>query len=367
MKRLVVSVLALLVLATGCSRESDVPDLSQNPAAPSVTEGQKFVSSGFKIRTVITPQTVATLDPMTFEVYVDGSGNGSGLMGYQDKVYSVIIVGDKLYVKVESNIAVQVSDFSGHLIPSALDVSSISNMSDAGFVLLDGSVVSYSTSTQDWVVNGTYQYSDATFTADSITTGNSMTVASLINYILDYEGQSFIDLPDDEPSTFAKESFYVNSDWGVTIEDQVYSIGDYIEPTTYFGGMLPSGITSSYAYNKDTRVEMVHTTYMSSKGNTEVMSTDGYVQSFSTTANFKWLDIETGMSRDEVQKLAGLNLKKKDQETFKPMREGLTAEKGKTNAFIFKYDDVTVTITIGSKDRSVNGITMTRYLDFLDN
>lgn len=163
-----------------------------------------------------------------------------------------------------------------------------------------------------------------------------------------------------------KESFYNNSWLGVKIHGNTYSLGDYCNPSTYFEGATPEGITPSYAWNKDSKIELLHPSYISSDGRTVFMTTDGYVQSITTTSPFEFLGIKYGISEADLKVLLGIGLRKADMETWKPIVEGLEATKGKSNTYIATYDDVTITFQISSKTKTCTGITVSQYIDFVE-
>ena len=161
------------------------------------------------------------------------------------------------------------------------------------------------------------------------------------------------------------ESLYVDSPVGLTIHGKVYSITDYCNPDTYFEQQTPIGLVPEFAWNKDVRVELKHISYMSSDGKTEFMTTDGYVQAIATTSEFQWLDFYKGMPMNDARALLGIGLSRAEAETFTPILEGLTGERGKNNNLIIHYGQLTVDLEIGSKTRTVDSITIRNYIDFL--
>lgn len=358
----------VLPLLTGCSKKPEILlDRPTEPVVEQLRAGQTFVSSSYKIRTVVTPQTVATLDPVVFEVYVDGNGNGSGLMGYKDDVYNLVITGDRLYVQVKDSIIVAVTDITGHMIPASLNLESLSDLSSIGFTLYNNDVAAYRYADNTMVLEGTYQPSTATFSTTSVIQGNNMGLIDLINYILNYIGAAST-TPEQESSVTVvpeKESFYTNSVVGVRIHDKVYSIGDYCNPTTYFEDITPSGIVPSYGWNGDNKVTFQHITYSSSDGETEFMTSDGYVQAIVTTCPFEFVGLKSGTSTESLQRKLGISLKKDEIATWTPIIEGLSAEKDGSNNFLLTYNDLTIKLVCGSKSKQLGGISITKYIDFL--
>lgn len=360
---------ALAITATGCSTNEPEPSAPIDPVSTPVSaEGSTFLATGYKIRMVVTPQTTATLDPLTFEVYVDSSGNGSGLLGYKDNVYDVIISGDKVYIQLSSNTIVSLSDITGHMIPASLSVANMQSLSDNGFTMVDGNVAAYKSNIDGLLFDGAYQVSDSTFDAIPVSDANSMTISSLVTTVFNAETPDVVtgDESGEDTSAEEKESYYVESPVGIKIHDVTYSITDFCNPNTYFEGQTPVGLVPEYGWNKDVRVELLHISYTSSDGRTEVMTTDGYVQALSTTSEFSWLDLHSGMDTKEVQAKLGIGLKKDELSSFVPMIEGLTAAKGKSNTFACQYGTLSIQLTVDSKTKVLSGITISNYLDFME-
>lgn len=382
----------VLPLLTGCSnrniedeknqsayednRQSGENNVGDGNSVPIVSNTENsFLHTGFKIKATLTPQVMSTFDQVIFEVYIDKNGNGYGLCGYKDNVYDVVISSDRVYIKVDANIVAHISDLTGHMIPTTLEYDN-NNMGEKGFSLLNGIPVSFKGSTNDLLYSNVYQASDAVFDEVIVSEDNSMTTIGFINYILDYKGSVYISpqTPDTGVTTDTnnpthipdKESFWNNYAVGVKIHETIYSIGDYCNPNTYFEDSKPSGIVPSYAYNKDSLVEMLHISYKSSDGETGFMLTDGYVQAIYTTSPFLFVDIYSGMDRKELRDTLGVGLSKKQLETFAPMIEGLDNVKSKGNGYTMTYNDLTITIEVSGKTNTVTSIKIEKYLDFMN-
>lgn len=354
-----------LLLFAGCSKESSDAS-SGEPGNLSQQEEQSgsFKSTGYKIKSTITPQTLSNFDPLTFEVYVDSNGNGKGLCGYHDQVYYVYIVKDTVFVQVDSNVFAMLSDITGHLVPSTVDTMHATDQS-SGFSTLDGKVVSYSYSGSDMIIKNSYQENSVDIDPASITQGNAMTTIALIEYILDYESSAYTPAESEKPEAQERTSFYNDAELGVAISGKIYSIGDYCNPTDYFDSATPEGITPSYAWNKDKKVELLHVSYISSDGRTEFMLTDNYVQVIYTTSEFKFLDIYRGMPVAELKNKLGIGLRKDDAATFVPMVPDIVVLSGSGNDIEFSVGGYTVTIYNSSKDKTVAAIMVQNYIDFL--
>lgn len=370
---LVSSALMMTLNLTGCNKGP--ANVMENPSqpqveTPSIKEGEVFYSTGYKIKSTITPQTASTLDPLIFEVYVDSNGCGKGLLGYKDTVCDVIISDNKVYVKVADNVVIQLTDIDGHIVPISLDAFSATSLESLGFAKLDGSINGFKYSTSAYIMDTSYQESDAEFERSIIAAGNTMDIPKLVSYILDTSQAGNLQGQDSGNSAGAeKASFWNNSALGVQIHDQIYSIGDYCNPTTYFEEIVPESLAPSYAYSGDTKVELKHINYQSSDGRTSFMTTDGYVQAITTSSPFKFLSFEYGMSQADVQYLLGIKLKKEQQEGWKPVLGGLivnTKQTGASKTYVATYKDYTFTFYFDRQTKTLNGLSITNYIDFLE-
>ena len=353
----------IAVALSGCSKQEEPPPIEE-PVTPELRYGDIFLQSGFKIRAILTPQDVSTLDPLTFEVYVDSKGNGNGLVGYKDGVYDVIIANDKVYITVGQNTVINLTTLTGHMVPSSLDLSGVSDMNALGFTIYNDAVVAFKANVGNVIYDVTFTGSDATFEPTTVAAGNTMELNDVISYILDYEATLHVSQEEQTPEV-VKESYYNKADEGVTIHGVVYSIGDYCNPDTYFEGINPSSFVPEYAWNKDDKVEFLHTSYISSDGKTEFVTTEGYVQMIRTTAVFEFLGMKTGDNYKELATRLGLDLKKADVESYKPIREGLVATKGKSNTIELAYKDLTISLGF-DKQKALNSILITNYIDFVE-
>lgn len=368
---LYVLILIFSTLAFGCGKKEE-PISVENPVISQVnvpTQGETFLATGFKIKSTITPTSATTLDQLVFEVYVDGTGSGTGLVGYKDKVYDVVIVSDKVYIKMADSVAIQLSELAGHMYISQEDISKEKDLTSKGYSMLNNIVTNYKSSTSKFLIDSSYTVSDSTFDEVSIASGNSMTISEFIEYLITLNETGYVaggDTKTEEALEPEKGSFWNNSWLGVKIHDKTYSIGDFCNPSTYFEGLTPEGITPSYSYNGDNKVELRHITYQSSDGRTSFMTTEGYVQTISTSSDFEFLGLKRGMSEADLKYKLGIGLKKAELEDWKPIVEGLETTKGKAGVYHVEYDKLSIDLKITGKEKVLGEITVTNYIDFLD-
>lgn len=362
---LTVFVLAISMTAvlTGCSGDdvSSTPPEVQGPVE--LPEGDRFLKSGFKIKSEVKMKSSVSTDPLIFEVYVDSDGDGNGLVGYRDNVYDLYLVAEEVYVVVSSELTVHLTDITSHMVPKDLLLTGTKDLSTVGFTTLDGEVVSFTGATSEVDMVTRFEKSTSSFEPVSILQSNNMTSGDLLRYFFQNATTTYVEdtpKPEDE---LVRQSFYVNSDWAVTIRDKAYSLGDFCAPYTYFDSMVPQGINSQDEWREDKKVEINYVSYISSDGLTSFMTTDGYVQAISTTSAFTFLgEIKSGMSVADLEAILGIGLRKDDLANFQPLREGMTAYKN-SKTYTIKYLDITVEL-VADKQTGLSQITITNYLDF---
>lgn len=358
-----VLVFTLVLSLSGCKREEDTQPPPEVQAPVEMSQGDKFLSSGYKIRAELKPRSNLSSDSLIFEVYVDSDGDGDGLVGFKDNTYDIYLVGGEVYVVASDDLTVHLTDINARMIPYDLKVAGVTDLKSVGFTVLDGEVISYTGSTSDVDIVTRYESSTSEFEPVSILQSNNMTAVDLQKYFFQTISTTYVEgkEPVEEPP--ARQSFYANTDFAVTIRGVKYSIGDFCEPYTYFENAIPQGINTKEEMREDKRVEICYVSYISSDGISSFMTTDGYVQAISTTSEFSFLDvIKRGMDAKELEAILGIGLKKEDLVNFKPLREGMMATKG-SKAYTVTYNDYTIELEI-SKEKTVEAITITNYLDF---
>lgn len=361
---IVIVLLLSLMTLSGCQKQPPPDPGSPPTSTPTVTEGDTFLSSGFKIRTEIKTKNSVSSDPLIFEVYVDGSGNGAGLVGYQDNVYDVYMVEDQVYVVVSDDVVVHITDVTAHMVPSSLSLAGSNDLKTSGFAVLEGRVVSYTGGTDAVDMVSKYESSVSTFDPVAIAQSNNMTTNDLLKYFFEKSSTVYVEPVPPTQEEIERQSYYVNSEYGITIRGVNYSVGDFCAPYTYFEECTPQGMNERYAYKEDEKVTFVYISYLSTDGNTMFMTTDGYVQAINTTSDFVFLDqIKKGMSKEKLDAVLGFGLKKEEAAAFKPIVEGLKAYKD-DNVYTLKLGDLTIELEVHKKNKTLVSITLTNYLDF---
>ena len=351
-----VLIMASTTVMGSCRKQE--PIIEQTPVPTT------FNSTGYKIKSTWSPLIPMEFSEITFEVYVDSVGSGTGLVSFDDKVYDVILSGNKPYIEIQSGIYVGLTDVTGHMLPAGIDTSTHSKMQSIGFSFVEDRVVAYENATDTYDISSSYEESNITFESVAVSQNNSMTLEQLCEVISATQTATMSTPNPEETASTEKASFYNESNTGVEINGVVYSIGDYCNPSTYFEHKTPEGIVPSYEYNADRKVEMLHVSYISSDGNTTFVTTDGYVQSINTTSNFEFLKFYKGMTEDELNYILGFNLSKDEKETWKPISGVEAARKGKT--YTLAIGTLTATLEVGTKSKTLESITLKEYLDFAE-
>lgn len=358
-------IVCLALLLTACNRNNDPGSEPAEPdTTPTVSEGDTFLATGFKARTEIKIKNSVSSDSLIFEVYVDGSGNGNGLVGYRDNVYDVHLVSDQIYVVVSPDVVVHITDVSAHMVPTDLSLIGNNNLKSLGFSLLDGRVVSYTGGNASVDMVSKFESSVSTFEPVAISQSNNMTTGDLLKYFFEQTSTVYVEPGTPTEEELERQSYYVNSAYGIVIRDNTYSIGDFCAPYTYFEGATPQGMNEVEERREDEKVTFVYVSYISRDGSSTFVTTDGYVQSITTSSEFVFLDkFKKGMSDERVAKLLGVGLKKDEIASFTPVVEGLYGDKG-GKGYVATLGDLSIEFTIGKKSKTLTAITITNYLDF---
>lgn len=371
MKRILLLFLLIVVLmgCVGCGKKSPGSGDSssgqsggQLTQTPTMAAGDAFLSSNLKIQSHVKYVGVSPERDVLVELYVDADGDGEGMLGFGETVKDVKVVKDVLYIIVDTDNVVSISDISGRMILTSAELAGAMDLSLYGFQVVNGSPVSYSARSEDTVVSTTFATTVNTFEPTSLATENVMTFNEAIDYIIDYTTDQAIGVTGGEGEEEIT-SFYLNSEYGLTIEGGLYSIGDTCNPSTYFGGRTPEGLLTSSAYKEDTRIDYLHASYISETGRSVFTLTGNYVQSIETTANFSWLGIESGTSMKDLEKLLGYKLSKQEQEGWEPINPDLEILSYARNVFTCKIGTLTAELGCDSKN-GLYTIRLTRPLDY---
>lgn len=324
-------ILVFILVFSGCSRGTE--EIPAETPVKSETVGDRFLKSNLKIQSSVVDTSTSPETTYIFELYVDSDGNGQGLIGLGEKVLDVVISDDVLYILLDNNVVVGITDITGRLVFTGLDLAGESDLSLMGFTVDSKSVpIEYSARQGSLVVNSNYAQSVNTFEATSISATKMLDFKSAITYILDYMSSEEVSV-DPEETKVPVVDFYIQSEYGVEIDGTVYSVGDTCNPATYFNGQTPEGILGSYEYKQDTRVDFQHISYLSNSGRTVFTVTGNYVQAIQTTASFKFLGVSSGLDEKELKSLLGYKLSKSEQESFKPLVPGLSVTNVKSSVY----------------------------------
>lgn len=358
MKRFALSLLcgaALLASLTACSAGEG-----------SVTAGEAVYGSSYKIKSIVTDTDTSAKG--TFEVQVDGEGNGQGLLGINDIVYDVILSNHEVYVKLEDNNYVYIYDLSDKFTfnVSLPDLKKKSDMESAGFTYSNGEVISYAFTADGLDISTKYQRVENSYNSVSVSRENSMGLDEFIAYANKFSEEKIDQAADigsavvesqpveEEPEKPVAASFYANSDLGVTIDGKKFSVGDYVNPDTYFFNLVPEGMSTNYEYDQDNRVEVRYYSYLDTTGRVEFETIDGDVYGILAYCDCSWLKFSTGMAQSEIDTLLGVKWNERKQGEFKPIRSDIEVVSTKSNTYIVKCGDITAELRC--KDKTLNAI-----------
>ena len=355
--------MAGVCLLYSCKKEQPPQTSTGGDDQNTATLGDTFLCSNLKIKSTITDFSVSPSRTVTFELYVDSEGDGSGLLGFGDTLCDLIVSNNNLYIAVDTNNIVQVSDLTGRMIPSSLELLSQDDLISVGFTTRDGTPIAYDGKEGSLIINTVFGTSTNTFDAQSVTASNTYKLADALNYIVEYNAdkQATAETPGEE--TPEVKDFYNNSSYGVAIDGDTYSLGDTCNPSTYFRGATPEGLVTSTEYKEDTRVDFTHVSYLSPDGRTVFTITDNYVQAIQTTADFEFLGIKRGDDFKELKLLLGYSVPKKDQATWEPIDSNITLGESKSKLYTFYIGDYYVELR-SADNQTLTEIYIEQTLDF---
>lgn len=342
----------------GCSNENSVVPGEQTEV---IVHGDDVLLCGYKIRSVVNIGSNLTQQECIFEVIVDGNGNGSGLFGCGDVIKKVIISNDILFIEADDEY-ITIEDINGKLFSNQIQLKGLYDVTSVGFTVNNEDISEYNYQVDDMNINTKYQNMNDIQEVIIMTQDKIMSLEDFVYYLNDLQEDKGSESNSEE--VIEKTSFYNNSEYGIKIQDKIYSIGDYCNPSTYFENQTPEGLVPEYVQNKDIDVELLRTYYLSSDGKTQFTTTDGYVQRIETTSKFEFLKIYKGMPMEDLRNLLGLKLSKIEEENFKPIVPGLEVKQN-SNEYILKFDNLTARIYIDSKTRVVYSISLSNNLEFL--
>ena len=358
---------AVVLVATGCGQHQSSGQQSQSGATSGQTETQKsagdiFLTSNLKIQSKIVDNSVSPARDITVELYVDSNGNGEGMLGFGETVCKVKVVRDVLYILLDEDTVVNVSDLSGRCVMQETELVGLDDLASYGFSVVSGNPVSYSARSGQLTINTVFARSTQVFEAASLSTENVKTFKEAIDYAIDFYTAKAVEVETGDKSE-ELTSFYLDSPYGITIDGDVYSVGDTCNPSTYFGNRTPEGLLTSWDYKEDVRVDYLHASYLSDTGRTTFTLTSNYVQAIETNTAFNWLGIEYGTSAKDLKYILGYRLSKKELETWKPINKDLVVTAFAHNIYYCSIGTLEAELRVDSK-LGLSSIYLSRPLEY---
>lgn len=343
-KHIVLCTLAATIF-TGCStiEDTDVTTVPPSQSEASTLASDVFLESKLHVKADITDSSVSPSRILKAEVYVDKEGDGEGLLKFGDNLYDLSIANNIVYVHVSEDIIVELSDLSSRFNFTASDIAGAIDLESFGFTLSDGAPISYAARVANTSVEVTYEKSDHSFETPSVSASESKTLSELCEYIIDYNTEiTATTEPVGDGEQTEKKDFYVNSEYGVTIDGFTYSVGDTLNPGTYFNSQSPEGVLISTEYKEDTKVVYNHISYLTSTGRVVFVTVSDYVTSIEVSGDWSFLGITPGIKSSELSDLLGYKLSTREQETFVPIDPDLEVISKSGDNYICEVGDLTV-------------------------
>lgn len=367
---------AICVLClTSCSKGGEpAPDLSGSPntSADSTSGDSSVIDSSMSGVFEPAPATVsdffriplkikcnavdASTNPsrsITLELYLDGNGNGEGLIGFGETVLNIVASDDKLYILVDPTHPVYITDITPRCYFSTIVASDIGDLVGTGFSFVSEFPAEFRGAQGDLTLYTKYAKSENTYTAKRVSDDVSMTLVDAVNYAIEFNGTNESKQPANtfdqiigDALTETVQTVYVESEYGIEIDGKVYSIGDTCNLDDYMDELLPSGILNSYDYKEDKRVEFTHVSYVSASGNTTVTLLNNYVQAIKTDTNFDFCGFKPGMSAKDVKSALGYKLSAKEYSSETIFNENILVDYYKNNTYYCHVGNIEIEFRI---------------------
>lgn len=318
--------LMMALILSGCSKSE--PAIQVTPETPvvdlnQITLGDSFMKAPLKVKSRITDTNPDSPSTYVVELFVDGGGDGEGLIKTGDTVLNLKVYKDTLYVTLPDDTVCGIHDVTGHLIPSDLELSGVQDLSLKGFNVVDGNPIGFGTIDKQLLIDTQFAQSEELFETVPIAAEKFVSITELNQVIADSVKNSIVGVVNELVLNGAQESVYLDSYYGVKIGDKIYSLGDTVNKSTYFRGLVPEGILQDYEYREDVRVDSVYTSYNSVYGRTVFTCVEDKVTAILTSGIFEFLGIHEGMPKADLRKALGLGLTRTEMENFKPIDDGL--------------------------------------------
>lgn len=313
------------------------------------------------------------------EAFIDSSGNGKGLISIGDVVCDVIFVYNNLYISLLDKYYC-ISDLGYHITLNRLkdNFSKIDDITDAGFRLNETQIIGFNGTSNNITFNNQYALMNEFFNVQTIPKEIELNMYDFIELALNInekksdKSEIIGEMIEETSSEETKEStelkktlepsFYTLSDLGITINNNIFSINDFINPSDYFFNLTPEGISYKYEWDKDTKIKIQYTSYINTTGKVTFVSIDNLINKIEVSGDFKFLNFYFGQSYDDVEKLLGNRLTKKQQESFKPIRNDLILNKINSKATNFTIGNLNITLHFS--DRKLKAITLDKNKEY---
>lgn len=358
-------VISLLCLS-GCSQRSG--DASSGVSSSVVSNvpsnsATMFQNMKLKVKTDVLYPVNGIDQKVIIELYVDEDGDGEGLLGFGDYIYNLVISANKIYIKVSSTDIIYVSDINARGYFSDITATTIEDMNGVGFKFTDGFPTSFDGKKGDLTVRTQYAQSTNDYGSIRVSDDNAKTLQEAVQYIIDINGGDSTGDASTGGTSTGPTTFYVDSEYGVTIDGFNYSIGDTCNPDDYCAGLTPEGFLYSDEYKEDTKITFTHISYISSTGRTTFSTTSDYVQAIQTNADFEFRGFYRGMDTKEVKLALGYKLSKKEAEGNEVFDETIIVDQFKSNTYYCHTETLNIEFRI-NKD-GLSEIYVSRPLRFM--
>lgn len=334
---------------------------------------QNFYTNTHQIKSQmrLTSDNVSAL----LEAYIDASGYGTGLLSVGNVICEVTFVNNDMYVDALDN-TYCIENIGYQLSFDKLNMqnTTVEELNQLGFTLGSSDITAFSSTIDNVQIINQYAKSSKIIEPCEVTKDIVIPLNDFLRLLSRVNTSKADDIPiigelskkpEDEikPVEEEKSSYYLNSELGIKINNQIFSVDDYINIKDYFFHNTPEGINYKEEWDKDTKVTLCYASYIDTTGKFTAMSINNIVYKLAADCDFEFLGFSAGQSIEDINRILGIKLNSKDKKDFKPLRDDIEIIKTGNNFIRFTVGDYKVRFGF-DKSKTLSSMTIEKERDY---
>lgn len=367
MKRKIALILMSSILAlSACTA-------SKEPTADEIVQNFYTNTHQIKSQMRLTSDNVSAL----LEGYMDASGYGSGLLSVGNVICEVTFVNNDMYVDVLDNTyCIENMGYQLSFDKLRTQNTTTEELNQLGFTLGSNDITAFSSTIDNVQITNQYAKSSKIIEPCEVTKDIVIPLNDFLRLLSRVNTSKADDIPiigelskeqeeeqETEPVEEEKSSYYLNSELGIKINNQTFSVDDYINIKDYFFDTTPEGINYKEEWDKDTKVTLCYASYIDTTGKFTAMSINNIVYKLAADCDFEFLGFSAGQSIEEINRILGIKLNSKDKKDFKPLRDDIVITKTGNNFIRFTVGDYKVRFGF-DKSKALSSMTIEKERDY---